>query len=204
MPWSEETAESEPPSHDGQQRKGGRVMRFAYADPPYLGCCRLYDHRHDDGCWDDPDTHQALIDRLCDEFEDGWAMSAASTSLRTILPMCPEAVRVAAWVKPFCAFKKGVRPCYAWEPVIFWRGRNPSAGHPHPPPVKGGTQTTPKDFLAESITLKKGLTGAKPEKFCLWVADLIGYRDGDELVDIFPGTGIMGRALAQGVLIGRG
>lgn len=21
-------------------------MRFAYADPPYLGCCALYDHHH--------------------------------------------------------------------------------------------------------------------------------------------------------------
>lgn len=23
-------------------------MRFAYADPPYLGCCALYDHHHPD------------------------------------------------------------------------------------------------------------------------------------------------------------
>ena len=42
--------------------------------------------------------------------------------------MCPAGVRVGAWVKTFCAFKKGVRPAYAWEPVIFTGGRNPSAG----------------------------------------------------------------------------
>ena len=49
--------------------------------------------------------------------------------------------------------------------------------------------------------MQKGLTGAKPERFCRWVANLLGYIDGDELVDVFPGTGIMGRTLAQGVLL---
>lgn len=176
-------------------------MRFAYADPPYLGCCKLYDHHHPDGlCWDDPETHRLLIKRLVTEFPDGWALSLNSTGLQQILPMCPAGVRVGAWVKTFCAFKKGVRPAYAWEPVIFTGGRNPSAGYSHPPPLKGGEQTTPKDFIAESITLKKGLTGAKPEKFCRWVADLLGYAEGDEMADLYPGTGIMGATLAQGTL----
>jgi hypothetical protein len=175
-------------------------MRFAYSDSVYLGCGRLYPEHPDSKDWDDPETHRYLIHQLVEQYPDGWAMSLSSTSLQTILPMCPEGVRVAAWVKPFCAFKKGVRPCYAWEPVVFWRGRNPSNGIKHPPPEKGGAQTTPKDYLAESITMKKGLTGAKPERFCRWVADLLGYIDGDEMVDLFPGTGIMGRTLAQGVL----
>lgn len=170
-------------------------MRFAYADPPYLGCCGLYEHRHDDGCWDEIVTHAALIERLVRDFPEGWALSLSSISLRSILPLCPVGSRVAAWVKPFCAFKRGVRPCYAWEPVVFWRGRNPSAGHKHPPPKKGGTQTTPKDFLAESITLRKGLTGAKPAKFCSWVLDLLGWAPGDEVVDLFPGTGAMSNAV---------
>lgn len=176
-------------------------MRFAYADPPYLGCCALYEHYHPSGqCWDDIGTHAILIDRLVVDYPDGWAMSLTSGSLRDLLPVCPDDVRVAAWVKPFCAFKRGVRPCYAWEPVIFWGGRNPNAGHPHPPPTKGGEQTTPKDFIAESITLKRGLTGAKPARFCRWVLDLLGYVDGDQLDDLFPGTGIMGDVLAQGRL----
>ena len=173
-------------------------MRFGYLDPPYFGCCALYDHFHgEDGrCWDEAETHRLLIERAVCDFPDGWALSCTSNSLRLLLPMCPDDVRVAAWVKPFCAFKKGVRPCYAWEPVIFWRGRNPSAGHPHAPPVKGGTQTTPKDFLAESITLKKGFTGAKPVKFCEWVLDLLNVASGDEVVDLFPGTGVMGDVAA--------
>lgn len=182
-------------------------MRFAYADPPYLGCCGLYDHHHgDDGrCWDNPETHRQIIDALVSEFPDGWAMSLSMPALQTILPMCPKDVRIGSWVKTFCAFKKGVRPCYAWEPVIFWRGRNPNAGFPHAPPEKGSKQNTPKDFLvvedslalAEPITLMKGLTGAKPEKFCRWVLDLLNVREGDEVVDVYPGTGIMGLVAAE-------
>lgn len=168
-------------------------MKFAYADPPYLGCCSLYGHDHRPGCWDEIETHRALVARLVSEYPDGWAMSATSSSLRRLLPECPSDVRVGAWVKPFCSFKRGVRPAYAWEPVIYWRGRNPRSGHPHPPPPKGGKQTTPKDFIAECITLKKGLTGAKPEKFCAWVLDLLGVLPGDEVHDLFPGTGVMGR-----------
>ncbi len=171
-------------------------MRLAYADPPYLGCCRLYGHHHPDGrCWDDVETHRLLIDRLVSEFPDGWALSLSSPSLRTLLPLCPTDARVGAWAKSFCAFKRGVRPAYAWEPVIFWRGRNPGAGHPHPPPERGGKQTTPKDFVVEPITLKRGLTGAKPAKVCGWVLDLLGAKPGDEVADLFPGTGAMGVAV---------
>lgn len=173
-------------------------MKLAYADPPYLGCCRLYGHHHPDGkCWDDLDTHRALIERLVAEFPDGWALSLSSVSLRPILPLCPDDVRVASWCKSFCAFKRNVRPAYAWEPVIFWRGRNPSAGHAHPPPPKGGKQTTPKDFIVEPITLKRGLTGAKPERVCSWILDLLGATGGDVVVDLFPGTGAMGRAATR-------
>lgn len=169
---------------------GGPAMRFAYADPPYLGCCRLYSHHHPDGlCWDHPATHMRLIDSLCEEYSDGWAMSATSVSLRTLLPLCPPDVRVGAWVKPFHVFKKGVRPAYAWEPVIFRGGRNAK----HPPPEKGGKATTPRDWISCNITLKKGLTGAKPEAVCDWIADLLNAQTGDELVDLYPGTGIMGR-----------
>lgn len=170
-------------------------MKFAYADPPYFGGCKLYNHYHpDDRCWDHADTHRALIERLSRDFPDGWALSSSSVALRTILPFCPADVRVAAWSKSFCAFKRNVRPAYAWEPVLFWRGRNPGAGYRHPPPVKNGTQTTPKDFIVEPITLRKGLTGAKPARVCSWILDLLGFQAGDTLVDLFPGTGAMSAA----------
>lgn len=183
-------------------------MKVAYLDPPYLGQCGQYGHVHIEpyGCWDDPETHRHLIDRTAWQYVDGWALSASVPSLQTLLPMCPDDVRIAAWVKSFSAFKKGVRPAYAWEPVIFMGGRNPSNGHPHLPPEKGGKQNTPKDFhITETdgwevivcpITLRKGLTGAKPEAFCEWVLDLLNVQPGDEVVDLFPGTGVMGRVAA--------
>jgi hypothetical protein len=135
---------------------------------------------------------------LVADYPDGWALCLSSPSLRILLPMCPEDIRIAAWAKSFCAFKKGVRPCYSWEPVIFWRGRNPPLFR-HEPPEKGGKQTTPKDHLVCPITLRKGLTGAKPPAFCDWILDLLNVQPGDELDDLFPGTGIMGeRAKLRG------
>jgi site-specific DNA-adenine methylase len=60
--------------------------RLVYADPPYLGCCRRYDHYHGDGtypwdggCWDDQQTHASLLAYL--ESFDGWAYSLSSPSL---------------------------------------------------------------------------------------------------------------------------
>jgi hypothetical protein len=73
-------------------------VRFAYADPPYLGCGKLYAAHHADALeWDDGCTHRQLIDHLCDNYPDGWAMSASSPSLQTILPMCPADVRTMPW-----------------------------------------------------------------------------------------------------------
>lgn len=169
-------------------------MRFAYADPPYLGCGKLYAKHHPDALiWDDPETHRHLITRLVDEYPDGWALSCHTPSLRVLLPMFPDDVRIGAWVKPFHAYKKGVRPAYAWEPLIYRGGRNQN----HPAPAKGGKATTPKDFVSANITLKKGLTGAKPPAFNQWVLDLLGYRTGDILDDLFPGTGGMAEALSR-------
>lgn len=167
-------------------------MRFAYADPVYLGQARHYPEHPESGLWNNPETHRALIDYLTHWYTDGWALSCSSPSLRVLLPMCPDDVRIGAWVKPFHSYKKGVRPAYAWEPVIYRGGRNSK----HPPPEKGGKATTPKDFVSANITLKKGLTGAKPPEFCQWVLDLLNFQPGDALDDLFPGTGSMAVAVS--------
>jgi hypothetical protein len=155
-------------------------MRFAYADPPYLGCCALYSHEHDvDGrCWDEAATHAHLIQRLQTDFPDGWALSASSSSLATLLPMCPTVVRVSPWVKPFASFKPNVNPAYAWEPVIWRGGRKRTREEP-----------TVRDWYTGNITLRRGLTGAKPDGFCFWIFDLLNMQSGDELIDLYPGTG---------------
>lgn len=162
-------------------------MRFAFADPPYLGMGKkLYGDFHPEAAhWDDPESHRTLIESLVTDYPDGWAMSLSSTSLHTLLPMCPPTVRIAAWVKPFASFKPGVPVAYTWEPVIFTGGRK-----------RGRDEATTRDHLSENITLRKGLPGAKPERFCAWILDLLGWEPEDELVDLFPGTGIMGRVVA--------
>jgi len=162
-------------------------MKLAYADPPYLGCCSLYDHYHPDGkCWDDIDTHAALIRRLEHEY-DGYALSASSPSLFDLLPLFEVRPRIAPWVKPFAAFKRNVRIAYTWEPVIFSPGRDSS------------TDGAPvgRDHLAESITMRKGFTGAKPEAFCRWVLELMGWLPGDQIDDLYPGTGVFGNVVAM-------
>lgn len=165
-------------------------MRFAYADPPYLGCGKLYPEHPEATYWDNPDAHEELMAEL-DLSYDGWALSLSSTSLQQLLYRAPAGVRVAAWVKPFAAFKRNVRIAYTWEPVIFKPGRDSSRlGAP-----------VGRDHLSAPIALKRGLIGAKPEAFCRWVLDLLGYVEGDELVDLFPGTRSMGRVVAQGKLM---
>jgi len=106
-------------------------MRFAYADPPYLGCCALYEHYHgDDGrCWDHLETHAALIERLAVDFPDGWALSMTSGNLIQLAPHLPNGVRVAAWAKSFASFKPNVNPAYTWEPVVFAGGRRTPECH---------------------------------------------------------------------------
>jgi len=162
-------------------------MRFAYADPPYLGQGKKHYTKHhpEAHVWDDPETHQHLIDSLAGY--DGWAMSLSSPSLKVLLPMCPDDVRIAAWVKPFGIFKPNVNPSYVWEPVIFRGSRKRDRSEP-----------TIRDFVSANITLKKGLVGAKPPDFNAWILDLLGFRHGeDDLVDLFPGTGGMADAIAQ-------
>jgi len=160
-------------------------VRFAYADPPYLGQgAKLYGAHHADAAdYDDIGAHRKLVDRLCEEWPDGWAMSTSSPSLRHILPLCPEDVRVCAWVKPFAIFKPNVGLAYAWEPVIFRGGRRIER-----------TQPTVRDWLAESITLRRGLTGAKPERFAFWLFSMFNACRGDAMDDIFPGTGAVTEA----------
>lgn len=154
-------------------------MRFGYADPPYPGMGKKYE----EGVETD---HVRLLGLLESQFPDGWALSTSSPALRDVLNAAPSDVRVAAWVKPFASFKPGVNPAYAWEPIIFRGGRKRDRSHP-----------TVRDWVSANITLKKGLTGAKPVQFCYWLFDLLGMEDGDEFIDIFPGTGIVERAWVE-------
>lgn len=156
---------------------------IAIADPPYIGCAHLYA--------DQPEyagevDHAALIDRLESEF-DGWVLHASATaeSMAVLAPLIlPTGARWCSWVKGFAAFKKNVPVAYAWEPVIIKPARKPVVSK----------RLVMRDWIQESITLKRGLTGAKPEAVCHWAFELVGARPDDELHDLFPGTGAVSRA----------
>ena len=153
-------------------------VKLAYADPPYLGSCRRYghDHRPPFGCWDDLRTHHALIEYLA--AYDGWALSCSTTSLRHLLPVCPEQVRVLAWTKPVVTFKKNVSPAYAWEPVLVKAARKP-------PTPAANAWAVPRDYLQVGTMH----TGGKPLVFCRWVFSCMGADVGDSLDDLFHGSG---------------
>lgn len=155
-------------------------MKIAYADPPYPGCAHLYrDHKDFAGEVD----HALLIAQLLGEF-NGFVLHTSAPALPMIAPMIGDAARCMAWVKPFCAFKKNVSVAYAWEPVFVKAARKPVVS----------TRIVMRDWIDCPITLRRGLTGAKPEAVCHWAFEMVGACPDDELVDLFPGTGAVTKA----------
>jgi hypothetical protein len=164
-------------------------MRFAYADPPYPGQAkRLYGDHPD---YDGEVNHEVLIARLVNEFSDGWALSTGAKWLREVLLLCPDDVRVLSWVKtdapPFT-----LRVQYTWEPVILCGGRR----------YEGGPRTVRDSLVAPSAgAMGAGVhrdgpghvIGRKPPRFCRWLFEVLGAESGDEFVDLFPGSGAVGR-----------
>lgn len=164
------------------------TLRVAYADPPYIGQSKKHYSDHPDFAGEV--DHAQLLRWLERDYPDGWALSASSPSLRQILPMCPEDVRVMAWVKPFCVYKRNVRVAYSWEPVIVKPARR----------LPGAVPT--RDSVVECITLKRGVVGAKPERFCFWLFNALGLRPGDTFCDLFAGSGGVARAWTQWCALG--
>ena len=152
-------------------------MKFAYADPPYVGQAK----KHYGTAEVD---HAQLITMLVADFPDGWALSCSSPSLRQLLPLCPDDVRVMAWIKPFAIFKPNVNPAYAWEPVIVRGGRK-----------RGRDIETARDWVSENVTLRRGLTGVKPARVLSWLLDVLNVQPDDEIVDLFPGTSTLKAAI---------
>lgn len=156
-------------------------MRIAYADPPYISCAHLYPEQQEV-------DHADLLHRLDSEF-DGWVLHAAATSVSfgVLAPLVAHRtdVRWMAWTKGFAAFKKNVPVGYAWEPVLVKAARKP---------VVSKRIVPLRDWLQESITLKRGMTGAKPEKVCHWLFECVGARPDDELADLYPGSGAVSKA----------
>ena len=158
-------------------------MRIGYADPPYVGCAALYKNHPD---YAGEVDMAALVSRLEDAF-DGWVLHASATpqSIAVLAPLVANTgARWMSWVKGFAAFKKNVPVAYAWEPVIVKPARKPVVSK----------RLVLRDWIQESVALKRGLTGVKPEAVCHWAFEVVAARPDDELVDLFPGTGAVARA----------
>lgn len=166
------------------------MIRVAYADPPYVGQARKLYGAHPDYAGEVDQA--ALVERLIVEYPDGWALSLSAQSLPEILSYCPQDVRVLAWVKTMANMLPGIRLQYGWEPVIMRGGRQ-------------GPHTTGEPMLRDYLIChpqehqyrRAGpghVIGRKPKAFCHWLFNCLGLKPGDELVDIFPGSGHVGQA----------
>ncbi len=184
--------------------------RFAYADPPYPGLARRYY-----GC--DEVDHCELVAKLVQDFPDGWALSTSAAALQAVLALCPSGVRVCVWVKGARA-TTAVRARNAFEPLIVAGGRlrhvavssstrrgelattDASRSTPTTPVASaGGRPVAPdlRDVLqwgGRQHSHPGALVGMKPAAFCEWMFRLLGAAAGDELVDLFPGSGAVSRA----------
>jgi len=148
------------------------AMRFAYADPPYPGLANLYPERTEV-------DHAELLERLDREY-DGWALSTHQDGLRLVVPLLPERARICAWVKPWATMRPRAELVFAWEPVIVAAVRAPAR--------------SVHDWIACNPTRLRGMVGAKPDGLAYWMFAAAGLRPEDELEDLYPGTGAVGRA----------
>lgn len=166
--------------------QAGSPRRIGYADPPYPGKARKYYGDHPD--FGGEVDHAELVASLAADF-DTWALSTSASALPDVLALCPPGVRVAAWVKGARARRRVLRPLNSWEPVIYFGARVAEDLH------DGSLRP---DSLVLGVTARRTdpahVTGAKPAGFARWLFELLGAQSGDDFVDLFPGSGGVGRA----------
>lgn len=155
-------------------------MRLAYADPPYPGQAKRHYGDHPD--YDGEVDHVELVERLAGY--DGWALSTSMVALRDVLPLTPREAVVAVWVNNN-AEPPGARRLphhYCWEPVIVSPARlrpdvkNAWIGPPHTAYFGGK------------------IVGQKHPTMIRWLFALMGAAPGDDLDDLFPGSGAVTKA----------
>jgi hypothetical protein len=148
---------------------------------------RAADYHERAGEWDAAATHWALLEDLLDNY-DGWAIATSMDGLDYYRPL-PVPTTTMIWHKPNSHDGEG-RVRATLEAVIV---RIPEARR-----ARRGHQVEP--FLCAGV--QAGFPGRKPEAWTRWVLDALGYDPAvDDLVDLFPGSGSVAAAAAQGVLL---
>jgi hypothetical protein len=182
-------------------------MRVAIADPPYPGQSkRLYgDHDAYAGEID----HADLVARLMADY-DAWALHTSASALHAVLPHCPApkmdtkknkgrylngtGTRVLIWIKTMSPWRP-VDIQWSWEPILIYGGR----------PRARGRGAIRDHILCNPQGDPNGFVGAKPRAVSEYVFEALGLEAGDDLDDLFPGSGAIGAAWhswrAQGRLV---
>lgn len=190
---------------DGSATEYAQGLRLAIADPPYppfvgsggtkARASRWYgtgqrstkdrpaDVHDEAGEWDDPARHRRLLVELLDTF-DGFAIATSPDGIEAYTPL-PPAMRIMVWVKPN-AQPGSHRLRSLWEPVLLY----PPAGRRS---NRNGVGMVP-DVL--TCPAPRGFIGAKPPEWTRWVLDALTYQEGDEVVDLFPGSGAVTSAMS--------
>lgn len=158
--------------------------RLAYADPPYPGQSKRLYGSHPD--FKGEVDHVQLLERL--QRYDGWALSTSNRSLQMLLGICPSHVRVAAWCNPNSQPFSVRTVTHSWEPVVYLPART-KVERAH---VRDYLVVSNADgFVGRDKEHK--IIGQKPRAFLRWVFDLLGAEPEDQLDDLFPGSGAVGR-----------
>lgn len=162
---------------------------FAFADPPYPGQAQRHYGEHPD--FGGEVDHPELIARLLDEFPDGWALCSGARMIPEIVPLLPATIRVLSWCKPMTPMKPGVSVDFGWEPVYLHGGRRRPR---RAPLIRDWLMCSPEQWIFKGAAPAGAVIGMKPRAFCEWIFGCLGARTSDELVDLFPGSGAVGRA----------
>lgn len=162
------------------------ALRLAIADPPYPGRAGLYEGHKDFAGEVD---HGALLEHL--QGYDGWALATDEPGLKIVVPLAHARgldFSVGIWVRgPRPTPSR--RPLRTWEAVLY----HPARELVSPSPAR--------DVLIHHAQVCSTLgddrvVGAKPPAWSAWVFGLLAAQPGDQLDDLFPGSGAVGRAWA--------
>lgn len=186
-------------------------LTFAIADPPYpLETRRRIDNRpgrnprvtsrsratrwysgHADfhpeaAAWDDPQTHRDLLAHLVENF-DGWAIATSADGLGAYGEL-PVSAKLLVW-QITNATPTTARIASSFEFVIV---QTPVTR------LGRGIYGQIPDVLRAGAP-RRGFTGSKPAAWTHWVLAAMAYGEdaGDELSDLFPGSGAVTEAASQ-------
>lgn len=90
------------------------------------------------------------------------------------------------WLRPV-RYVRSKRPLAGWEPLLVYGGRPL-------PTTRTQTVLDVLDARGRFRSYPGALVGMKPPQFGVWLFALLGARPGDELVDLYPGSGAVSHA----------